>query len=239
MNFSLDSEEMFKMFIPDFDKFLIKKTPLKQKKLDNILKILYNEIKLAERWASAENTLNKIQTHLKEKNESKEHIVPQWLLNESKYIPEFIRSYIIKHLKGYVIYSCNIGDRTIEIYFGLLHEKDFNSLGKFDKYINRMLVWLKIAFQYAPDKCSKTLKIYGFLTPFKKQLPGNQFTTISQDHCNSAVTTSCTPHGEIIVYRKEEFMKVFIHESFHTLGLDFSTMPLTNFNRKVRTNFSN
>ena len=46
MNFSLDSEELFKMFIPDFDKFLIKKTPLKQKKLDNILKILYNEIKI-------------------------------------------------------------------------------------------------------------------------------------------------------------------------------------------------
>ena len=81
MNFSLDSEEMFKMFIPDFDKFLIKKTPLKQKKMDNILKILYNEIKLAERWASAENTLNKIQTHLKEKNESKEHIVPSMVID--------------------------------------------------------------------------------------------------------------------------------------------------------------
>ena len=64
-----------------------------------------------------------------------------------------------------------------------------------------MIIWLKIAFQYAPYKCSKKLKIYGFLTPFQKKLPGNQFTTISHDHCNSAVTTSCTPHGEIIVYR--------------------------------------
>ena len=76
-----------------------------------------------------------------------------------------------------------------------------------------MIIWLKIAFQYAPLKCSKTLKIYGFLTPFKKQLPGNQFTVISQNHCNSAVTTSCIPHGEIIVYRAEEFIKVFIHET--------------------------
>jgi hypothetical protein len=96
-----------------------------------------------------------------------------------------------------------------------------------------MIIWLKIAFQYAPSMCSKKLKIYGFLTPFQKKLPGNQFTTISQDHCNSAVTTSCTPHGEIIVYRKEEFLKVFIHETFHTLGLDFSKMPLTNFNKKM------
>ena len=60
---------------------------------------------------------------------------------------------------------------------------------------------------------------------------------ISENHCNSAVTTSCTPHGEIILYRTEEFIKVFIHETFHTLGLDFSNMPLTSFNKKVRQIF--
>ena len=236
MNFTEESENITKLLLPIFDTILVKKTPLKQKKIDNVLKILYNDIKLADRWAVAENTLSKIHSYLK-KGEAKEQLIPPWLLNESKYIPEFIRSYIIKHLKGYMVYNCTIGDREIEIYFGLLHEKDFNSLGKYDKYIKKMIVWLKIAFQYAPNQCSKKLKIYGFLTPFQKSLPGNQFTTISQDHCNSAVTTSCAPHGEIIVYRKEEFMKVFIHETFHTLGLDFSNMPLTNFNRKVRQLF--
>ena len=89
-------------------------------------------------------------------------------------------------------------------------EKDYHNLSQFDNYVKRMIIWLKIAFQYAPLKCSKTLKVYAFLTPFKKQLPGNQFTVISQNHCNSAVTTSCTPHGEIILYRAEEFIKVFI-----------------------------
>jgi hypothetical protein len=48
---------------------------------------------------------------------------------------------------------------------------------------------------------------------------------------------SCNPHGEIIVYRKEEFFKVFIHETFHTLGLDFSTMSLNKFNDKVKNIF--
>ena len=233
MNFTNESEELMQLFIPNFNQFLVKKTPLKQKKLDNLLKILYNEIKLADTWASAKNTLSKIQTRLKEKSK-KEQIVPQWIFQESKYIPGFVQSYIIKHLRGYIIYKCKIGDRDVEIYFGLLNDSDFNLLGKFDKYVKRMIMWLKIAFIYAPDKCSKMLKIYCFLTPFKKQLPGNQFQILSQDNCNSAVTTSCNPHGEIIVYRQEEFMKVFIHESFHTLGLDFSTMPLSNFNKKVR-----
>ena len=234
MNFSEESEDITKLLLPMFDNVLIKKSPLKQKKIDNILKILYNDIKLADRWASTEYTLNKIRSYLKKDELSKP---PPWLLNESKYIPDFIRNYIIKHLDGYMVYSCTIGDREVEIYFGLLHESDFNSLGKFDKYIKKMIIWLKIAFQYAPYKCSKKLKIYGFLTPFKKKLPGNQFTTISHDHCNSAVTTSCTPHGEIIVYRKEEFLKVFIHETFHTLGLDFSNMPLTKFNKKIKQLF--
>ena len=90
MSFTPESEELIKLILPDFDDFLVKKTPLQQKKLDNILKILYNDIKLAERWASAKDTLSRIKTHLKDKDESKESLIPQWLLNESKYIPEFI-----------------------------------------------------------------------------------------------------------------------------------------------------
>lgn len=70
MSFTPESEELIKLLLPDFDKFLVKKTPLQQKKLDNILKILYNDIKLAERWASAKDTLSRIKTHLKDKEES-------------------------------------------------------------------------------------------------------------------------------------------------------------------------
>jgi hypothetical protein len=170
---------------------------------------------------------------LKGENESSKQLVPPWLLNESKYMPKFTCSYILDNLKGYIIYTCDIGDRKVEIYFGIFINKDFKSLEKFHKYIKKMIIWLKVAFKYAPEKCSKTLKIYCFLTHFKKKLPGNQFTILSQDHCNSAVTTSCVPHGEIIIYREEEFFKVFIHETFHTLGLDFSSMQLGRFNKKI------
>uniref|UniRef100_A0A6C0C3Q7 Uncharacterized protein n=1 Tax=viral metagenome TaxID=1070528 RepID=A0A6C0C3Q7_9ZZZZ len=232
MEFTEESNELTEFLLPIFNNFSIKKSPLKQKKINNILKMLYNDIKLADRWVTTEQTLNKIQRYLKN-NETKENLLPTWVLNESKYIPEFVRSHIIDNLTGYMVYTSRVGDREIEIYFGLLCAEDFNSVGTFDKYVKKMLIWLKIAFKYAPPTCSKKLKIYGFLTPFQKNIPDNKFTTISQDHCNSAMTTSCVPHGEIIVYRKQEFFKVFIHETFHTLGLDFSNMPLTNFNKKV------
>jgi hypothetical protein len=236
MNFTKESEEITELLLPLFNNVLVKKSPLEQRKIDNILKIFYNEIKLAAIWASSKNTLNEIGSYLK-KGESRQ-LSPRWLINESKYIAESIRIYIKEHLHGYMVYTCSIGDRKVEIYFGLMGETDMKKISnKFGKYVRKMMTWLKIAFQYAPTKCSKKLTIYCFLTPFKKKLPDNQFTTIAHEHCNSAVTTSCAPHGEMIIYRQEEFMKVFMHETFHTLGLDFSTMPLSGFNEKIKQLF--
>ena len=57
------------------------------------------------------------------------------------------------------------------------------------------------------------------------------------EHCNSAVTTSCALDGVIVVYRKEEWFKVFVHESFHSLGLDFSTFSCHKLNKKLAVLF--
>ena len=236
MNFTQETENIMKPFISKFDKFLVKKTPIQQKKMDNMLKILYNEIKLAFIWANAAKTLQSIKTHFKEGGGPK-NIIPAWIMHESKYIPKNISNYVVENVKGYVIYKISVGDRDVEIYFGLLNDSDLLELAKFEKYVSKMITWLKIAFAYAPSKCSKKLKIYVFLTPLKKKLPNNQLDILSPTNCNSAVTMSCTPHGEIIIYRKEEFFKVFIHETFHTLGLDFSNMSLKKFNNNVKKIF--
>jgi hypothetical protein len=75
------------------------------------------------------------------------------------------------------------------------------------------------------------------MTPLKKILPNSPFTVLSSNHANTAVTTSCTADGEICLYRKEEIFKVFIHETFHVLGLDFSSMSNTLLNSKVHLIF--
>jgi len=41
---------------------------------------------------------------------------------------------------------------------------------------------------------------------------------------NTAFTSTCPKDSEIVVYRKEEWFKVFIHETFHNFALDFSDM---------------
>ena len=72
------------------------------------------------------------------------------------------------------------------------------------------------------------------MTPIKKVLPSSPFVILSPTHANTAVTTTCTADGEICLFRKEEIFKVFIHETFHSLGLDFSSMSNTALNSKMK-----
>jgi hypothetical protein len=60
-------------------------------------------------------------------------------------------------------------------------------------------------------------------TPYYKTIPKTKTEIIGAEHVNSAYTTSCVQNGEIVIFRKEEWFKVFIHETMHTYGLDFSS----------------
>ena len=110
----------------------------------------------------------------------------------------------------------------------------FNKLEDFDILVRKMLTWLKVASKYSKNDCSQTLDIYCYLTPHQKILPNSQLTTLSPHHVNSAVTTSCSRNGEICLFRIEELFKVFIHETFHNLGLDFSTSSTATLNAQTK-----
>ena len=90
-----------------------------------------------------------------------------------------------------------------------------------NKFILIILTWFEFIYPYAQKKCGNKLDVFIYLTPFKEVLPENG-EIIGKDNVNTAYTTSCVPHGKIVVYRSEEWFKVLIHESFHVLGLDFS-----------------
>ena len=55
-------------------------------------------------------------------------------------------------------------------------------------------------------------------------LPSTNIEILNSSHVNTAFTRTCPKKSEIVVFRKEEWFKVFIHESFHNFGLDFSDM---------------
>jgi hypothetical protein len=65
------------------------------------------------------------------------------------------------------------------------------------------------------------VNVYLYLTTADKRLPTALRQPIDTEHVNTAFTTGCNATTEITIFRREEWFKVFIHESMHNLGLDF------------------
>jgi hypothetical protein len=149
--------------------------------------------------------------------------------------PQSIKQHIEKTSKEVVSYQFSLFDkRTIRIYFVL--EKKISEQ-KIKEYVHQMAVWLYMLHKYASPTCSQDITIYIYLTSCKKKLPEFNTDVLEETHVNSAFTTSCAPETEIVVFRKEEWFKVFLHETFHSFGLDFSDMNNDIFHRKILTLF--
>ena len=235
MKFSKDSELIMESMMDHFEKFIKNKNGTKQREFDRIMKKFYTEIKLADKFVEKEWKTQKVKVSIKEVPDFKS--INHTSLLSSTYIPEKIKSYIKNNIKGIINYKCSIGGRDITIGFYLMNNGEFNQLNKFDKLAFKMLTWLKFITVYTRARCNKTLKIYCYTTPLKKVLPTSPFVVLAPDHANTAVTTTCAVNGEICMFRKEEIFKVFIHETFHSLGLDFSSMSTTLLNQKIKTLF--
>jgi hypothetical protein len=117
-------------------------------------------------------------------------------------------------------------DRTFHIYIW-----GFGKTGE-AKAIRAITTYLHFISPYCPPTCRPDLNIYIYGVSLKKRLP-KRGVTIDTIHANTAVTQGCHSgkNGEIIIFRKEEWFKVLIHETFHALGLDFSNVPPSHFGR--------
>ena len=89
--------------------------------------------------------------------------------------------------------------------------------------LNNVVAWFLYISTVAAPHCAKDLSVYILATDAEKVLPPNPLEPIDQIHANTAFTTSCSAKNEIFIFRREEWFKVLIHETFHCLGLDFSS----------------
>ena len=86
------------------------------------------------------------------------------------------------------------------------------------------MAWLHIVNEYASRSCSNTLTIFIYHTSLTKELPSSPIEILNENNVNTAFTRSCPANSEIVVFRKEEWFKVLMHETFHNFALDFSDM---------------
>ncbi len=235
MDFTTDSEAIMTFLMKDFKTFSKKKTIMEQQKFDTILLSFYKKIKHADGLAQKAWDTKKIKREIREIAYSQK-LKHNELLN-SIYVPESIRRFIYKNIRGVITYSGTVWGKDITLTLNLMNDKQFNELAKIDKLARRMFVWLYFVIPYTKKTCSKTLKIACYLCPQKKRLPRAQFTTMGPLHVNSGVSGACPINGKICIYRKEELFKVFIHETFHAFGLDWSNIHSANLRNKLKNLF--
>ena len=137
--------------------------------------------------------------------------------------------------------SFSIEKRTFHIF--LLHPmKAYTKESEIYKWIEnakkRIYCWLYIASMESTKGCSKTMNIYLYLTDLKKKFPQKgENEILSEININTAYTFACSlsesGENEMYLYRKEEWFKVFIHETFHAFALDFANMRETNADHQI------
>jgi hypothetical protein len=123
-----------------------------------------------------------------------------------------------------ICYTFSLFERKITLYF-ITEELDNKiNLNIYNKYVDTIILWLYLLNEYASKKCSKTLVIYLYFTSLKKELPNSKISILNQNNVNTAFTYTCPVDSEIVIFRKEEWFKVLMHETFHNFALDFSHM---------------
>ena len=142
----------------------------------------------------------------------------------SNSFPEEVRKHIDELSLTELCYNFSLFNRNIKIYFITEDDNIELKLDVYNKHVDAIIMWLYILNEYSSKQCASNLVIYFYFTSLEKKLPNSNIDILDESNVNTAFTTTCPKDSEIVVYRKEEWFKVFIHESFHNFGLDFSDM---------------
>jgi hypothetical protein len=152
------------------------------------------------------------------------------------YIVKEIRDYIFLHAKHKKIFKFkNFLGREISFNFTITNNEKNDDVFH---YVYLMLIWLYVISKYTQNsRCSKKLNIFIYFNDKKKHLPENKGECFEKKNVNTGFTFTCIPDSEIVIFRKEEWFKVFLHETFHNFGLDFSELDNQNTKKFILSIF--
>jgi hypothetical protein len=151
----------------------------------------------------------------------------------SKFISEQDKNKIYD-LNYYLSFSVDILNHTINIHISVNKK---NELNYFRKRLYKIITWLYIAIinkNHTTD-CSKILNIYLYMINSKKVIDHNILDSIN---INSGYSNCCTKTSSIVIFRKEEWFKLLIHETMHSFGLDFCQIDTSQYEKSLQKLFN-
>lgn len=193
------------------------------KRTDSIIMDLYKDIYNAYKYLNSLKQKGNYFNITTKKISSASQISKPHNFNSNSF-PEIIRKHIDELTISEIIYNFSLYGRMIKLYFIVEEDNVELKLDEFNKYVDNIIIWLYILNQYASKQCANTLAVYFYFTSLEKKLPNSNIFILDERNVNTAFTTTCPRDSEIVVFRHEEWFKVFIHETFHNFGLDFSDM---------------
>ena len=142
----------------------------------------------------------------------------------ARFMPPAVARYIDTHIRYYLVYTCvwmqGGSRRTVRLRFAVYTSLELADRVPFDEMAARALSWIFVCSQTAPEACSRELDVHLLRAPHAKRLPSSRAQILGPAHVNSGYASACPRTGEIVVFREEEWFKVFVHETFHAFYLD-------------------
>ena len=216
MNLTTKSKQLVGVF--DKDEHYIDNN----KQTNSILSELYNALRESHNYIREKDMLRHLNPTVRKTKSSAQIIKPKFFKANS--FPSDIIKHIDEFTRSVISYEFHMLKRKIVVHFIVEEQESSVDIRIYDKYIARIMMWLHVLSKYASDQCSQSLVLYVYMTSLEKKLPRSNSDVLDEINVNTAFTTTCPVDSEIVVFRKEEWFKVFIHETFHNFGLDFSDM---------------
>lgn len=210
-----------------------------------IFKMLYSQLKKAYEQLNEMKKNNPQLYDLKIVKIEDSSQIPKPKTFDDSDIPAEIIAHINTHSYYSLTYSVSFFEYSLMVHF-VIEKTDVDTnlnnepnITHFSKYVDNMLLWLILSKQHIKDlKCGKDLTVFVFMSSLMKHIPTHTHTVLGRSNVNTAFTRTCPANTpEIVIFRKEEWFKVFIHETFHNFGLDFSGMSNSNISAQLRTIF--
>ena len=198
---------------------------IKTNKLQNIYKYVFSNVENA-------NNIVKNQKFISTKITQNNFKHCEFLNIESEYFPNRIRTYILTQNTNNIFHiSKNINDHIFNIY--IISYESFSNK-KIEDYLKNIFILLTFLTNIKKNLCFKSLNIYIYLTPFKKLLPNKDGCILGSSNVNTGVTRPCIENSIILIYRKEEWFKLLIHECIHAFSIDFSSIKHLTVKEKLK-----
>lgn len=228
MELSKKSKQLLLFFTKHHDLNYMKHTTKTKRILTQLYQSIYEAYEYVNTNISFRTTFKQIQ--------SARQITKPKIFNDSNF-PQNVVAHINEHMVAEIKYAFSLYERNIHIYF-IVEDAHFQrEIDTYNKYAQTIAIWLHVLNQYSSKKCAKTLTVYLYFTSLGKQLPPSNVHILDENNVNTAFTTTCPVISEIVIFRREEWFKVFIHETFHNFGLDFSAMNCDHLHLRIMNIF--